>query len=896
MATTLRDSDTPDAQPEPGLLDSEAGVSIELIPIDGLQEILSWSAKVPAWQQDALRRLCSGPDLDEDDEGELLAILKGEKLTDPISAEHIAQQTSRARTIKLKAIRDVQHVNALASGQQLSFGETGMTIVYGDNGSGKSGYVRILKAACRARLERGFEILPNIYDAAKGVTPSAELRYLDGPTHRSAPWRKGEASTAILSAISVFDAAAGSVHVAGPNEIAYTPFPLLVLARLARIADNLRVKLNTEVRQLTEQLPPTVTKHQCSSGTAAGKLLQGLSSTTMPAEVEALCTLTNVEKAELAGLRKDLADDPATIAKRSTTLAQRLEALAKLFRAIAQAMDDAALLRIVGLKREIALLNAAAEAEAKRRFAGDPLPVGNPEWHVLWTAAKEYAEFHAHPGDAFPQTSGGNVCVLCQRPHDEESADRLERFRAFVADELGKRLDAARAALSAAVAFDGIDYLRPVRIREVRDFLAQIGEAVLADAISAFLIRAAWRMRWLHRADGTSDPQHAPELASSPDALIALTIDALNGKARALQGAATSPERKALQARHDELSDRDWLSVVKDDVLKAISLKARTAALETLLPQTARAKITIQSTTLAKLLVTDRLRDRFVKEVAELGISRLRVELRQEKSEAGQPKFKVSFVAKPSESVGAVLSEGELRCLAIAAFLAELETAEGTSGIVLDDPICSLDHAHRERVAERLASEATHRQVIIFTHDVPFLSQLQQACRAAKAPLLMRLVSRGGAGPGFCHDDAPPTHRPIRDAIAAVARDIENKRRIYDTGDPDWVNCVTSFGGILRKLWERAVEDVLSPVFTRWTPKIDTSGFSQLTVLTLEDHKVMREGFGLCSIWEHYQPAAANTPQASADDIAAEATKLAAWIDDIKARQKAADKALRERA
>jgi wobble nucleotide-excising tRNase len=60
-----------------------------------------------------------------------------------------------------------------------------------------------------------------------------------------------------------------------------------------------------------------------------------------------------------------------------------------------------------------------------------------------------------------------------------------------------------------------------------------------------------------------------------------------------------------------------------------------------------------------------------------------------------------------------VLSEGELRCLAIAAFLAELETAEGTSGIVLDDPISSLDHVHREKIAARLAKEALSRQVLL---------------------------------------------------------------------------------------------------------------------------------------------------------------------------------------
>ena len=56
------------------------------------------------------------------------------------------------------------------------------------------------------------------------------------------------------------------------------------------------------------------------------------------------------------------------------------------------------------------------------------------------------------------------------------------------------------------------------------------------------------------------------------------------------------------------------------------------------------------------------------------------------------------------------------------------------------------------------------------------------------------------------------------------------------TGDPRWAECVTGFGGTLRKLWERAVEEVLSPVLTRWTHNINTGGFVQLTVLTEQDH------------------------------------------------------------
>jgi len=42
-----------------------------------------------------------------------------------------------------------------------------------------------------------------------------------------------------------------------------------------------------------------------------------------------------------------------------------------------------------------------------------------------------------------------------------------------------------------------------------------------------------------------------------------------------------------------------------------------------------------------------------------------------------------------------------LRCLALAAFLAELAASDSRSAIVFDDPVSSLDHMHRVNVAKR---------------------------------------------------------------------------------------------------------------------------------------------------------------------------------------------------
>jgi hypothetical protein len=54
-------------------------------------------------------------------------------------------------TFQLLVLRDVENVNRLAPGQEIKFNR-GMTVLFGENATGKSGYVRILKRLAAVRL------------------------------------------------------------------------------------------------------------------------------------------------------------------------------------------------------------------------------------------------------------------------------------------------------------------------------------------------------------------------------------------------------------------------------------------------------------------------------------------------------------------------------------------------------------------------------------------------------------------------------------------------------------------------------------------------------------------------------------------------------------------------
>lgn len=78
-----------------------------------------------------------------------------------------------------------------------------------------------------------------------------------------------------------------------------------------------------------------------------------------------------------------------------------------------------------------------------------------------------------------------------------------------------------------------------------------------------------------------------------------------------------------------------------------------------------------------------------------------------------------------------VLSEGEQRAMGLAMFLAEIESQPHTSTVVFDDPSTSLDHVYRRAIAKRLVAMSATRQVLLFTHDAVFLTELAIALQQA---------------------------------------------------------------------------------------------------------------------------------------------------------------------
>lgn len=860
---------------------------------EALANILAWSADSPGWQRDALRRLATQASLESAEIDELASICKGDRPAVPLEAGHLRGVNRGHGEVYLRQVHGVRHVNALAPDQRLTFHRVGLTIIYGDNGSGKSGYARILKKVCRARMPgRAEEISPDIYDAAPG-TPSATIEYAINGQNRNCAWQLGQAADTALSGISVFDSRTANVHVVDANDVAYTPFPLKILGSLAQLCKSVKDKLTAEIAQIKAQTPEAIRTSACKRETAVSKLMDRLTANTAPTTVEELATITQPEQDRLAQLTADLGGDPDRVARQLVRLKTKVDGyIARLDRLFASIGDETAdSLRRHAVGSETA--RRAAEAASSSLFRDEPLSqIGSEVWQALWASARAFSNAEAYPERRFPVTDPGSVCLLCQQELTPLAANRLNRFEAFVRDDSQQRAEAARRAYDRALAtFKG----EAISLNELANIVETVRSELHLDALALEIrsatLRALWRHRQITRRHASPSAAIDVLVAEYPRQALIDQAAGIQTRANALAAESGTPARAALLAEKAELEDRRWLSGMKADVLAEIERKKKIARLEAALQDTATNRTTIKTTEIAKALVTDALCAQFSREVASFNIDGLAVELRQQNSDLGTPRFKVALTRKPTAAVGQVLSEGEHRCVALAAFMAELATTENRSGIVFDDPVSSLDHMHREAVAKRLVAEAAIRQVVVFTHDLAFLFELDRAAGhvSPRPPVAISSISRGAEKVGFCRSEPPFKARRVSDITTSLSNQLAGERYHFDQGNhEEWRKSVKSIAATLRDTWEIAVEEAVGHVIRRLSNEIKTAELIKLTEITVPDCKAMRDGFGRCSELLHSAAAALNRPLPRPEALTAEIDALAGWADSLRQRQKAA--------
>jgi len=448
-----------------------------------LRSIVEWAAnELIPWQSDAVRRILTQEKVEDSDVSELIMMLKERHdlkdpnnpapLPRPIQQGHISGVPDESSIVVLKSMTVGCNVNAIPEGSFLPFGHAGLTVVYGENASGKSGYARVLKRACNARDTKE-SILPDAFAPdCSGPAMSSFIISINGGKDLDIEWVDGEQETTVLSNICVFDSKCARVIVDENNHVAYLPYGASAFESLVFLLNRIRIQLENE--KATPQKPQF---DGLSESSKTGIFVANLSYKTTNEQIEKAGEWTKEDNDLLKRINKQIADaearDPEKHILRILNLKNRIIDLLDSVIYLYSIISDS---KYKGINNIIENLNTSEKAlklASQESLSNEPLPgVGGAVWQKLYNAAKTYSIKYAYPDSEFPQTSDNNLCVFCMQPLLSGAKDRMIRFKKFMEDTTQKEFENALSELARVKT-----YLESVQIPDsdkYRDVLDEI--------------------------------------------------------------------------------------------------------------------------------------------------------------------------------------------------------------------------------------------------------------------------------------------------------------------------------------------------------------------------------------------------------------------------------------
>ncbi|MDA0576003.1 AAA family ATPase [Burkholderia gladioli] len=850
-----------------------------------------WLAERPRWLQTAAARLLGSQRAPEDKDINALADLclaeaskdqaaVFEKIPTGAFAAGIA-----ALSIRLSKIEKVNGVNAIRSDATLDFDNKDFAIVYGPNGAGKSGFARLVKNACGARTRT--DLLPNVF-LANPIEPSAEFLVTHNGKSEVIGWTAATGPAGKLRHIHVFDSAVAASYVNDKNVASYEPRRMRFISALIDISERVVAELTRRKGALPTKLPQIPPDH---TDTKSGLFWAAIKPTTTRDAIEAACIWTDADSDQRLKIENSLKQQD--ISGRLKELERQKKLLAQLeseVKSLRDPLSDDKLLAILNARRDAAEKRKAASDDAERVFANAPLDgVGKQSWRLMWEQARQYSEEQAYPKRLFPAVDDNeDKCVLCQQPLDEAARSRLSDFEAYVKGGLETSARAAEklrdTLIKALPAMPSVDKWR------LDVGLVKI-EAIDADSLLGSI--QARREAAEIAALGTELP--SINWVQLDDGIAALTASL--GKEGAIL---TELQKDGKKAEHEkalkELRAREWIAQQKAALDAEIQRRGVVQNIENAIRLAGTHALTRKKNDLADEELAKGYQERFLAEISVLGGKRLLVSPEPLQEGKGRISFTLTLRdTKQNAAAHAVLSEGESRIVALAAFLADITGSGQPTPFVFDDPISSLDQEFEERVADRLVELSRTRQVIVFTHRLSLLALLEDALDKASK----NAATTGGTFPSRAFIslrrlgtlvgmvDTLDVRRERPDKGFAKLRDhrLPVLRKLLDGGDAGYDNEMKAVCGDFRILVERSVEKVmLSGLIERFRRSVQTQQIRSLAKITPEDCVLVDQMMTKYSKFEHSHSDEVDANLPGVEELAADLKLMIDWIGDFDKR------------
>jgi energy-coupling factor transporter ATP-binding protein EcfA2 len=793
---------------------AEAQASNALLP--------RWANDQDGWSRaiagDVLKNRTQPSDLDID---RYLKLLLSEKKLSPEPFEVVPKIEEKQLAgnpldpVRVDSLKIGDGVNALKPGAQIDFAP-GVTVIFGENGSGKSGFVRVLKRA--AGLRTAEDILHNVRADAK-PTPSAGFTVTVGTTGQTIPW-KNEFGIAPLNRMSIFDARGARLHVEDDLTYVYTPGELTLFPLVQNAIERVRTALEATITARTPG--PNAILASFDRSCSIYPMIETLGAATDLDEIRKYAVLPENIDATIDSLTTEV--DALRSSNIQNELKRSRDRVA-VVKALKSAIETAMTFDVTTYGSRV---QAREQASRRRNEAGNKAfdGVGIPgvlsgEWREFIQAGEEYLKKNTsatYPG-------AGDPCAYCQQPLTAKAVELVKKYRDFSNNEIKAALDTAERQLRDYVApvlnikadalqqqltaetNGGADVLDPVA--PVVDQIKKLNLAVAGGSV------VDWK-------DKDASLAAAGTIVSGEETRLTTLIAGLQQSVDERQTALRAKQTELAELKgkktantllpqiEKRVSDAKWVgraTIVKSNltpVLRSLTEAAKEAGEE---------------------LLNKDFGERFEDECKRLRAPNVTLNFPGREGQVTRRKLVASY--KPTE----VLSEGEQKALALADFLAEVTCVPASSPVVFDDPITSMDYRRIHEVCDRIISLAEDHQIIVFTHNIWFAAELLGKADKKKWKYYDIRLEGGDAGVVTA-----ATH-PRVDTIAQVSARVKKMIDGAEKQEGEIKAALVEKGyEELRGLSEIVVEhEMLKGVVQRYAPNVMMTKLDQINVGKLQE-------------------------------------------------------------
>jgi len=791
-------------------------------------------------------------------------------------------QQEFSTSLRINQLRNPIGINNLNPTTKLEFGDYPLTVIFGLNGAGKSGFVRILK-----NISDHFDkntILPNVF-LPPPETQKCDISYqVNNESIREVEWSIDKQINNELKSIDIYDGTSGNEYLKGIKSVTYeSPF-LRVFDNIIDGIGLIKTGIESDLNRLKQQIiiPPRPDE---LSSTSSFRWLNSINKDTPLSEVEYRCEWDETNEKELKDLRKRFdqkspAEEAKNIRKKISYLNEILDNSKK----YCMMLSDENCLEIVGLRKQSEATKKLAKQDAERIFKGKLDGIGSIEWRQMWESAKKYSEEYAYKDEEFPNTKNGTRCVLCQQELGKEGKENLLDFKDYILNQLNQKAEELSGEIERKegmipIIADEIVFRTKLEAGGIND------EKIIISVLECFENFRERSVQLLEKE--TSDLiENKPRFkwrGPIKRNIKKLILDATN-----YEMDSQAENKDEIKEQISELVARKWICDNKESIELYIEHLIQIYKLELASSKANRIGCSKIKMAISEQYLSQDYVDRFNRELNLLGADRIEVKAKTHIRDSSLS-LEIALENTFHNNLNEVLSEGEKRIIAIAAFLTDVRSKEQSTPFIFDDPITSLDDDYESNVAERLATLSNERQVLVFTHRISLLTKLN-LIQGDKAKYIGIWSTGGKAG---IEGGLPLNAKSASTILNTILHEkLIQSRKFMDDGDMSGYE--TYERGIVSEIRiaiESLIEDILlNKVVKRFRHKITTEGrLRQLAIIEESDCNILNKVMGKYSNDLHPSPEETPKKIYSPEEIEIDVRELLDWLSRFKKRKKQFD-------